>query len=120
MTKLRDAIQGNQRTKDDAHFDALQQIENMFQLPSKQITKTVKKVTLPTMNKQIEPTHQTPRVRFDKRLIVMPPKKPIVDPSPKPILKPPKYIDNSIAARVRARRLQSQTTVGESIADRVA
>ena len=120
FTKLRDAIQGIQHTKDDAHVDALQQIENMFQLPSKQITKTVKKVTLPTMDKQIEPTHQTPRVRFDKRLIVMSPKKPIVDPTPKPILKPPKYIDDSIATRVCSRRLQSQTTVSKSIADRVA
>ena len=55
----------------------------------------------------------------------MSPQKPIVEqkivePPPKPILKPPKYIDDSIAARVRKRRLLSQTTVKDSIADRVA
>ncbi len=38
-------------------------------------------------------------------------------PPPKPILKPPKYIDDSIAARVRERRFQSQTMVNESIAE---
>ena len=64
-------------------------------------------------------------MRFDKRLIVDSLKKPIVeqhivDPPPKPILKAPKYIDDSIAAWVWAWCLQSQTTVGESIADRVA
>jgi len=58
-------------------------------------------------------------------LIVTSPQKPIVEwkivePPPKHILKPPKYIDDSIAARVCERRLQSQTTVNESIADRVA
>jgi hypothetical protein len=53
-------------------------------------------------------------------LILTSPRKQIVEPQPKPILKPPKYIDKSIAARVRAGRLQSQTTVNESIAEQVA
>jgi hypothetical protein len=62
---------------------------------------------------QIELTQQVPRVRFDDspptvhdpppRLIVASPQKPfverqIVEPPPKPILKPPKYVDDSIAA----------------------
>ncbi len=82
------------------------------------------------MEQQIELTQQVPRVHFDDapptvhdpppRLIVASPRKQIVEPQPKPILKPPKYIDESIAARVQARRLQSQTTVNESIAKRVA
>ena len=112
FTKLQDAINGLQHSRNDAHFDALQRIGNLFQFPSKQITETGEKVTLPTMDNQIEPIHQPPRVHFDDRLIVASPTKPTVDP-------PPKFIDDSIAARVRARRLQSQTAVGESIADRV-
>ena len=102
---------------------------------NKQIIKTGEQVKLPRVEQQIELTQPVPRVRFDEsppsvlnpppRLIVTSPQKPIVErkivePPPKPILKPPKYIDDSIAARVREQRLQSQTTVNESIADRVA
>ncbi len=54
------------------------------------------------------------------RLIVTSPRKQIVEPQPKTILKLPKYIDESIAARVQAQRLQSQTTINESIAEQVA
>jgi hypothetical protein len=87
------------------------------------------------VEQQIKLTQQVPRVHFDNspptvhdpppQLIVASPQKPIVarkivEPPPKPILKPPKYIDESIAAQVRARCLQSQTMVNESIANRVA
>ncbi len=82
------------------------------------------------MEQQIELTQQVPRVRFNNappmvhdplpRLIVASPRKRIVEPQPKPILKLLKYIDESIAARVQAQRLQSQTTVNESIAKWVA
>jgi len=135
LTKLWDAIQGIQHSKDDTHFEALRRLENMLQPPDKQIIKTGEQVKLPRVDKQIELTRQVPRARFDEspptvhepppRLIATSPQKPIierqiVEPPPKPILKPPKYIDDSIAARVRERCLQSQTTVNESIADRVA
>jgi len=135
LTKLRDAIQGIQHSKDDTHFEALRRLENTLQPPDKQIIKTGEQVKLPRVDKQIELNRQVPRVRFDEspptvhkpppRLIVTSPQKPIVkrqiiEPPPKPILKPPKYIDDSIAARVCERRLQSQTTVNESIANRVA
>jgi hypothetical protein len=135
LTKLRDAIQGIQHSKDDTHFEALRRLENTLQPPDKPIIKTGEQVKLPRVDKQIELNRQVPRVRFDEspptvhkpppRLIVTSPQKPIVkrqiiEPPPKPILKPPKYIDDSIAARVCERRLQSQTTVNESIANRVA
>jgi hypothetical protein len=57
------------------------------------------------------------------RLIVESPTKLSIQPKPTPILKPPKFIDESIAAQVRARRLQMLTAnpvTNESIADRVA
>ncbi len=86
----------------------------------------VKHVNLPRVEQQIELTQQVPRVRFNDapptvhdpppQLIVASPRKQIIEPQPKPILKPPKYIDKSIAARVRSRHLQSQTTVNESFA----
>ena len=136
LTKLQDAIRGIQHSKNDAHFDALRRLEQTLQPQNKQIIKTGEQVKLPRVEQQIELTQQIPRVRFDDspptvhnpappRLIVASPQKPfverqIVEPPPKPILKPPKYIDESIAARVRARRLQSKTTVNETIADRVA
>ena len=136
LTKLQDAIRGIQHSKNDAHFEALRRLEQTLQPQNKQIIKTGEQVKLPRVEQQIELTQQIPRVRFDDspptvhnpaptRLIVASPQKPfverkIVEPPPKPILKPPKYIDESIAARVRARRLQSKTTVNETIADRVA
>jgi hypothetical protein len=116
LTKLWDAIQGIQHSKDDTHFEALRRLENSLQPPDKQIIKTGKQVKFPRVDKQIELTRQVPRVCFDEspptvhelppRLIVTSPQKPIVEhqivePPPKPILKPPKYIDDSIAARVR-------------------
>ncbi len=133
--KLRDAIQGIQHTKDDAHFEALRRLEQTLQPQDKHIIKMGKQVNLPRVEQQIELTQQVPRVRFDNslptvhnpppQLIVPSPQKTIVarkivEPPPKPILKPPKYIDDSIAAGVRARCLQSQTTVNKSVADRVA
>ena len=136
LTKLQDAIQGIQHSKNDAHFEALRRLEQTLQPQNKQIIKTEGQVKLPRVEQQIKlTTQQVPRVRFDEspptvhdpppRLIVTSPQKPIVErkivaPPPKPILKPPKYIDDSIAARVRERRFQSQTMVNESIADRVA
>jgi hypothetical protein len=56
-------------------------------------------------------------------LIVESPTKQSIQPKPTPILKPPKLIDESIAAQVRAQRLQMPTAnpvPNESIADRVA
>ena len=134
ITKLRNAIQGIQHSTNDAHFEALRWLESTLQPPDKQFIKPNEQVTIPRLEKQIELTQPVPRVHFDDspptvhdpppRLIVASPEtqtieKKIVD-NPKPILKMPKYIDESIAARVRAQRLQSQTTVGETIADRVA
>jgi hypothetical protein len=134
ITKLRNAIQGLQHSKDDAHFEALQRLDSTLQPPDKQFTKPDEQVPIPRVEKHIELTQPVPRVRFDKspstvhdpppRLIVASPKtqtiaKKIVD-NPKPILKTPKYIDESIAVRVRARRLKSQTTVGENDGETIA
>jgi len=135
LTKLQDTIQGIQHSKNDAQFEALRHLEQTLQPQNRQIIKTGEQVKLPRVEQQIDLTQQVPRVRFDEspptvhdpppRLIVTLPRRPIVErqfvaPPPKPILKPPKYIDDSIAARVCEQRLQSQTTVNESIADRVA
>ncbi len=125
LTKLQDAIQGIQHLKNDAHFEALRRLEQTLQPKNKQIIKMEEQVKLPRVEQQIElTTQQVPRVRFDEspptvhdpppRLIVK-----IVEPPPKPILKPPKYIDDSIAVQVCEQRFQPQTTVNESIADRV-
>jgi hypothetical protein len=53
LTKLRDAIQGIQHSKDDTHFEALRRLENMLQPPDKQIIKTGEQVKLPRVDKQI-------------------------------------------------------------------
>ncbi len=121
FTKLRDAIHGIQYSKDDAHFEALRRLKHTPQPPDKHAIKTVEYVKLPRVEQQIELTQQIPRVCFDDasptvhdpppQSIVASPRKQIIEPQPKPILKPPKYIDKSIAAGVRSRRLQSQTTV---------
>ena len=66
LTKLWDAIQGIQHSKDDTHFEALRRLENMLQPPDKQIIKTGEQVKLPRVDKQIELTQQVPRVRFDE------------------------------------------------------
>jgi hypothetical protein len=134
FTKLRDAILGIQHSKDDAHFDALRRLENTLQPPDKHVIKPGEQDKIPRAEQQIALTQPVPRVRFDEspptvhdptpRLIIASPEKQTVEKhiidNPKPILRPPKYIDESIAARVRARRLQSQTTVGKTIAERVA
>ena len=85
------------------------------------------------MVEQVELTQHAPRASFNDtpptesdpqpQLIVASPTEQSVQPQPKPILEPPKFIDESIVARVRARRLQPPPTnsvPNESIADRVA
>ncbi len=134
FTKLWDAILGIQHSKDDAHFDTLRRLENTLQPPDKHVIKPGKQDKIPRAEQQIALTQPVLRVRFDEspptvhdptpQLIIASPEKQTVEKhiidNPKPILRPPKYIDESIAARVRARRLQSQTTVGKTIAERVA
>ena len=131
--KLRQAIQGIQHSKDDAQMEALERIQTTMQPAINEQSKS------PRVEAKL--TQQVPRVRFDEtpprvhkplpRLVVAWPQKQIVQPQvpkekPKPILKPSKYIDessNSIAARVKARRLQTpqaEPPQSESIADRVA
>ncbi len=134
ITKLRHTIAGIQHSKDDAHFEALQRLESTLQPLDRQFIKPSKQVKIPRGEKHIELTQPVPRVLFDDspptvqdpppRLIVTSPEKRTVEKQivdkPKPILRTPKYIDESISAQVRARRLQSKTTVDETIADRVA
>jgi hypothetical protein len=130
--KLRQAIQGLQHSEDDAHFEALERIKNIMQPTITQAIKPAVNVKLPRVE-QVKLTQQVPRVSFDTtppansdppaRLIVESPTKQSIQPTPTPILKPPKFIHESIAARVRARRLQMPTAnpvTNESIADRVA
>ena len=131
--KLRQTIQGIQHSKDDAHFEALERIENIMQPTSKHAIKPAEHAKLPRVE-QVKLTQQIPRVRFDDspptdieppaRLIVVSPSTgQSIQQKPPPILKPPKFIDESIATRVRARRLKIPTTnpvPDESIADRVA
>ena len=131
--KLRQAIQGIQHSKDDAHFEALERIENIMQPTSKHAIKPAEHAKLPRVE-QVKLTQQIPRVRFDDspptdieppaRLIVVSPSTgQSIQQKPPLILKPPKFIDESIATRVRARRLKIPTTnpvPDESIADRVA
>ncbi len=61
FTKLWDAIHGIQYSKDDAHFEALQQLEHTLQPPDKHAIKTVKHVKLPRVEQQIELTQQVPK-----------------------------------------------------------
>jgi hypothetical protein len=134
--KLRQTLQGIQHSKEDAQMEALERIQQSLQPASN------KHNTSPRVEAEL--TQQVPRVKFDEappkvqepepRLVVAWPKKQIVQPpvpkvateKPKPILKPSKYIDessDSVAARVKARRLQTPQTEppqSESIADRVA
>ena len=130
FTKLRDAIQGIQHDKNDAHMEALHRIDGTLQPPAAN-NKAAERVKPTREKEQITLTKPVPRVQFDtapptvheppSRLIVTSPTVQVIKPQPRPpILKSPKYVDESIAARVRARRLQSQTTVDESIAERVA
>jgi hypothetical protein len=65
FTKLWDAIQGIQHSKDDAHFKALGRLEHTLQPPDKHAIKTVKHVKLPREEQQIELIQQVSRVRFD-------------------------------------------------------
>jgi len=72
-------------------------------------------VKLPRVE-QVKLTQHVPRVSCNNtpptesdplpRLIVALPMEQSIQPQPKPILEPPKFIDESIAARVRARHLQ--------------
>jgi hypothetical protein len=134
--KLRQTLQGIQHSKEDGQMEALERIQQSLQPASNGHT------TSPRVEAEL--TQQVPGVRFDEappkvqepepRLIVEWPKKQIVQPpvpkvakeKPKPMLKPSKYIDespDSVAARVKARRLQTPQTEppqSESIADRVA
>jgi hypothetical protein len=127
--KLRRAIQGLQHSKDDAHFETLERIENIMQSTSKHAIKPTVNVKLPRVE-QVKLTQHVPRVSFDitppadsnppARLIVALPMGQSIQPKPTPILKPPKSIEESIAARVRARLLQMPTAnpvPNESIAD---
>jgi hypothetical protein len=130
--KLWQAIRGLQHSKDDAHFEALKRIKIIMQLTSNHAIKTAEHATLPRVE-QVELTQHVPRVSFNytpptesdplPRLIVALPKEQSVQPQPKPILEPPKFIDESIAAQVRAWRLQLPPTnsiTNELIADQVA
>jgi len=47
LTKLQDAIQGIQHSKNDAHFEALRCLEQTLQPKNKQIIKTEEQVKLP-------------------------------------------------------------------------
>ena len=64
FTKLWDAIQGIQHSKDDANFEALWRLENTLQPPDKHAIKTVEQVKLPRVEQQIELTQKVPRVHF--------------------------------------------------------
>jgi hypothetical protein len=94
--------------------------------------KTAEHVKLPRVE-QVELTQHVPRVSFNNtpptesnppsQLIVVLPTMQSAQLQTKPILKPPKFIDKSIAAQVCAQRLQPPPTnsvPNESIADQVA
>jgi hypothetical protein len=128
--KLWQAIQGLQHSKDDGHFEALERIKNIVQPTSKHVIKPAENVKLPRVE-QVKITQHVPRVSLDTtppadsdppaRLIVKSPTKQSIQQKPIPILKPPKFVDESIAAQVQARRLQMPTAnpvPNESIADR--
>jgi len=53
LTKLQDAIQGIQHSKDDTHFEALRCLENTLKPPDKKIIKTGKQVKVPRVDKQL-------------------------------------------------------------------
>ena len=127
--KLRQAIQGIQHSKDDAHFEALERIKNIMQPTSAHATKPAENV-IPRVE-QVKLTQHIPRVSFattppadsdpPAQLIVESPMKQSTQQHTTPILKPTRVVDDSIAARVRARHLQKVTNPvpSESIADRV-
>jgi len=99
--KLRQAIQGLQHSKDDAHFEALERIENVMQPTSKHAIKPAEHAKLPRVE-QVKLTQHVPRVSFDTtpptdsnpqaRLIVSLPTGQSIQQKPTPILKPPKSI----------------------------
>jgi len=62
--KLRQAMQGLQHSKDDAHFEALERIENIMQPTSKHAIKPAVNVKLPKVE-QVKLTQHIPRVSFD-------------------------------------------------------
>jgi hypothetical protein len=59
--KLRRAIQGLQHSKDDAHFETLERIENIMQSTSKHAIKPTVNVKLPRVE-QVKLTQHVPRV----------------------------------------------------------
>ncbi len=65
ITKLWNAIQGIQHSKDDAHFEALRRLESTLQPPDKQFIKPNEQVPIPRVEKHIELTQPIPRVRFN-------------------------------------------------------
>ncbi len=65
--KLRQAIQGLQHSKDEAHFEALERIENILQPTSKHAIKTAEHVKLPRVE-QVKLTQHIPRVSFNNTL----------------------------------------------------
>ena len=110
--KLRNAILGIQHSKDDAHFEALHRLESTLQPSDKQAIKAVEQAKLPRVAQQSKFSQHVPRVHFNDapstvydpppRLIVallekQHVAKSIVAPPLKPIIKPPKYVDESIA-----------------------
>ena len=88
-----------------------------MQPTSKHAIKTAEHVKLPRVEQVKLTQHVVTRVSFDTtlptesdpppRLIGALPTGQSIQPQPMPILELPKFIDESIAARVRARRLQS-------------
>ena len=127
--KLRQAIQGLHHSKDDAHFEALERIENILQPKSKHAIKTAEHVKLPRVE-QVQLTQHVPRVIFNNtpptesdplpRLIVALPTEQSIQPQSKSILEPPKFIDKSIAVQVPTGRLQlspNNSVPNESCAD---
>jgi len=106
--KLRQAIQGIQHSKDDAHFEALERIKNIMQPTSTHATKPAENV-IPRVE-QVQLTQHVPRVSFNTtppadsdppaRLIVESPMKQSIQQQTTPILKPTKFVDDSIAAQV--------------------
>jgi hypothetical protein len=87
----------------------MERIENIMQPTSKHAIKPAVNVKLPRVE-QVKLMQHIPRVSFDTKppadsdplaqLIVELPTKQSIHPKPTPILKPPKFIDESIAARV--------------------
>ena len=145
--KLAQAIQGIQHTKNDAHIEALQRIEENLKPGNVRVIKPELETQRPRVEKtktvELTETATAPRVRFEEpqKLVVAWPQEQIVKPkeqivqpkSPQPtsVLKQPKYSapqeQESIADRILARRRKAKQDAapqsqddGLSIAERVA